>query len=219
MLLYFCMTIAAFTSQKYDKTKPKFEHFWDQNNCDDEFEEEEKEMAKLECLDAKKEWRRRRDKLITNQQKLYMLLWGQGSHLLRTEIKLDEAYKRNEETKNALWLFQKITSCSSRVSVNEDIYVSVNTAIKSLYTIEQGPTESLQNYHQRFTEAFNSMKISEIDDFTDIQALRLHECEIDAYNGDTRDDDVINEEMQRKLLARLFIINADQERYKVPLLN
>jgi len=197
--------------EKFKETRPQLEEFLDPDDPDDEVE---LELAKKECVEARKEWRKRREELITNQQKLYMLLWGQCSHLLRTEIKLDEAYKTNEEKKNALWLFRKITSCSSRVSVNEDIYVSVNMAIKNLYTIEQGPTETLHNYHQRFTEAFNSMKISEIDDFTNVKALHLHECSVDLAYGDNRDADVIQEDMQRKLLTRLFIINADQERYK-----
>ena len=58
------------------------------------------------------------------------------------------------------------------------------------------------------------MKISNIDDFTNIQALFVHECALDVEFGQVRDDDTLQEDMQRKLLARLFVINADEDRYK-----
>ena len=57
------------------------------------------------------------------------------------------------------------------------------------------------------------MKISDIDDFTNIKTLFVHECAVDVELGENRDDDVLQEDIQRKLLACLFIINADQVRY------
>ena len=54
---------------EYDRKKPKWQDFQDPDDPDEE-------LARRECVDARKEWRKRRDQLITNQQKLCMLLWG-----------------------------------------------------------------------------------------------------------------------------------------------
>ena len=172
--------------------------------------QEEQEMVKeLQELLAteRKAFVGRKNVLQSNFSKLFGLLWGQCTPLLQQELRNLSQYKDAYDKRDCLWLLQELKKSASGSDSSQHEFLTYIRTIRTLFTIRQRESESIQDMSDRLDSQLSSLKLIGGD---------LHpQYLVKKYKTDNPNvtDDVASEAVEEKLLAILTIEGALDSKY------
>ena len=98
--------------------------------------------------------------LQENITKIYGLIIGQCMPALRSALKANKNFKSKSEIFEALWLLKSIKTVSSGVDIKENPALTLHKQLLTFLTMQQGQSESDDDYLVRFISWYQSLKMS-----------------------------------------------------------
>ena len=168
--------------------------------------EEMKEDFKVKVyMEKLKRYMIKTDELLTNQRKLYDVIWGQCSDQLQEVIKYLDDYEDKETKKDIPWLMEQLQRETVGIDSMGNKYVNLIKAIKLLINMRQGQEESDDVYLKRMKANAESLKLAGGKHiFVSPELITSAGSTVTAKETSTEID---------KFLGFLLLLNADQQRY------
>ena len=101
----------------------------------------------------------RKGTLQSNYSKLFGLLWGQCTPSLQQELRNLSQYKDSYEKRDCLWLLQELQKSASGSDTTQHEVLTYIRAIRTLFTIRQRDSETIQDMSDRLDSQLNSLKL------------------------------------------------------------
>ena len=120
---------------------------------DGNMDETDREIWKEEI----KEFVRRKNYLNKNIKKLYSLIWGQCSDMIRSEIEAMPGFPAASKNANALDLLKMIRSIAHNFQHEKNAVLSLHTAKRAFYFLNQGHDNG-QVYYKKFNTAVDVLE-------------------------------------------------------------
>ena len=96
------------------------------------------------------------DTFEENKKKIYTLIIGQCTPGLTTAIKSHSGYTAQSKNRNPVWLMKATKKLSVGIEEKANYMKTAHNCAKRMYTLYQKPTESLDDYFDRFKELWNT---------------------------------------------------------------
>ena len=93
---------------------------------------------------------------IRNKKKIYTLLFGQCTPSHLSGIKSAETFTKNDKDKNPVWIMKTIKKLSVGIDEAENELCTAFYTLKRFYSGYQKPTESNDDWVDRFNENWNT---------------------------------------------------------------
>jgi hypothetical protein len=104
--------------------------------------------------------------LEDNKMRVYGLVWGQCTAALHAELRGDKDFKEKDSACDSLWLLQQVKLMSSGVDQStSNPSANLFLLMKSLYSNQQGPEESVEACAKRFKHMTASIELAGGDVF------------------------------------------------------
>ena len=180
---------------------------------EDAGETEHQKYVKKTILDHKiKEYVRRETDYNNNMNKAYALILGQCTPAVKVKLEHRADWEDIKTNHDPIALIKAVKQVTHNLSDKKYPVASICHAFKSLFTIRQAESESLNSYYQRFQ---NTMEIAEI-----LHGKLGMEKYVDYLLEDYEEDEMPEEEEKAKmkdqgynrLVAYLFLEGIDHNR-------
>ena len=147
--------------------------------------------------------------LTQNLTILWATIMGQCTLALQEEVHGEPDYMSKSSTFDSIWLLQSLQKITAGVKKTTNKYHSVFKATKRFYSTQQSPTESIDEFYNRFENAKDLVGLfnAEIVDLTSLLA-----------NERKNNPSATKETAMQKFLAVAIIMNANKAKYE-PLWN
>ena len=146
---------------------------------------------------------RRKHLYIKNKKRLYATLFGQCTPTLASGIKSQKDFSKHDDIKDVLWLTQTIRKLSVGIDANENEIITTHDALKRLYNLRQGLSESNDDYLERFKELWD----------TAVAAAGEESIVTTMTRTSTKYKSMSNDQLTEATKAVFLFIKADPVRY------
>ena len=138
---------------------------------------------------AKKEY-------MDHTSKVFIIILGQCSHSVKNRLVNEKGYDALEDKDDVVGLLKMLKMMAFSTTGIQHPYWMVQLVLKCLAAINQGPNETVTNYHQRF------LAITEV---IEAQWGPFLPTKLEATDGATK--------ARESMLSMIFLAGADKERY------
>ena len=134
-----------------------------------------------------------------NKSKVFVLILSQCSHVVKNKLENDKDMVGLEENDDVVGLLKKLKSWAFSAGDVENKYWVLQSLLRRLTSINQGPTETLTNYYKRF-----------------LAALEVLETQWGPVYppGLVSDDDASKKAARDQMVSMIFLAGADKNRFE-----
>ena len=131
-----------------------------------------------------------------HKSKVFVIILGQCSHSVKNQLVNEKEYAALEDGDDVVGLLKILKTMAFSTANVQHPYWALQSVLKRLTAINQGPTETVANYHRRF------LAITEV---IEAQWGPFFPPKMEATDGATKS--------RESMLSMIFLAGADNERY------
>jgi Zinc knuckle len=132
-----------------------------------------------------------------NKSKVFVIILGQCTLVVKSKLENDEDFEQLELNDDVVGLLKMLKQMAFSTAGIQEPFWTLQTLLRRLTAINQGPNESVANYYRRTN--------------TNIEVMESQWGMFHPTKGLTGDDN--KKKARDKLLAMIFLAGADKKRY------
>ena len=178
--------------------------------------EEKKKTSWFIYTEEYKRYMDKKENLDAGKKKLYSLVWGQCTQMMKNELETCTNYRTMHEQEDPIALIKNIKGVTHNFKDQKYSTGSMWHAYKQLYSIIQKEDEDIKDYYDRFKNQVEVIENNGGELGTEKELLQQDNIFKNLSESEKRDDDNINEAKARtreKFLAYGILAGCDKRRF------